>query len=565
MRPNVIFVDDIQSISPVIDARRSDKIFALSGSNFYFTPEGPRSFFGTSLVANFSQSNTDFNQMISLSWEKKIYSFLFTEAAVFLVCPKKQQVNFLAWLPSKIRQQYRITSTYLVNAFYFCHPDFGIAKFDVRTSQFTSVNTPGMPANPVALCSDNGALILVDKDNVYFSDVEDPEDFVPALGRAGFQNIKARVQGDAISVVSFGLGFMVLTTNGLLRGEFSGDVTVYRFRAINTEYKPLNSFCVAKFDNETVFILDERGLFQMRFDLPKPLTPLFNEYLIQLFQKEPFQRNKNTAQIQFDPQTNLVYLSLASHDTGNLFDRTYLFYPPLDKWGIMHHAHHGLGSIWAEEKQRISYTCPEGFLHYIDPSKLDAEIPFVPLAWEVFHPHKSRPGSCAGRLDTQPYKKELLASEGFYDFCELLTQKQTKAIHSKIVVGYARAQLELSQDSVMEITHVQVGSALSRRDKITSVAVVPPTNEQELLWFDFGVDAFTKHQFELIVTGTVDGSTVFVAEKATPAFSEAAGSTYFVCCVPGIWFTVTVEANEKTGFFHLKSLELTGVSAGRFI
>src|SRR3546814_9519542 len=75
--------------------------------------------------------------------------------------------------------------------------------------------------------------------------------FPPALGEAGAQVISARVAGFPIMVSNYAGGVLTWTTGGLMRSEFTGDQETYRHRDINTEYRPVNSFCVLQTDKNT--------------------------------------------------------------------------------------------------------------------------------------------------------------------------------------------------------------------------------------------------------------------------------------------------------------------------
>src|SRR3546814_14784179 len=75
--------------------------------------------------------------------------------------------------------------------------------------------------------------------------------------------------------------------------EFTGDQETYRHRDINTEYRPVNSFCVLQTDKNTSMILDERGIYRSQGEAPEPATPLFNEFLKDYIQKNRLKLDQN--------------------------------------------------------------------------------------------------------------------------------------------------------------------------------------------------------------------------------------------------------------------------------
>src|SRR3546814_2497038 len=78
-----------------------------------------------------------------------------------------------------------------------------------------------------------------------------------------------------------------------MRSEFTGDQETYRHRDINTEYRPVNSFCVLQTDKNTSMILDERGIYRSQGEAPEPATPLFNEFLKDYIQKNRLKLDQN--------------------------------------------------------------------------------------------------------------------------------------------------------------------------------------------------------------------------------------------------------------------------------
>src|SRR3546814_17528277 len=98
-------------------------------------------------------------------------------------------------------------------------------------------------------------------------------------------------------VSNYAGGVLTWTTGGLMRSEFTGDQETYRHRDINTEYRPVNSFCVLQTDKNTSMILDERGIYRSQGEAPEPATPLFNEFLKDYIQKNRLKLDQNLREI----------------------------------------------------------------------------------------------------------------------------------------------------------------------------------------------------------------------------------------------------------------------------
>src|SRR3546814_16329536 len=87
-------------------------------------------------------------------------------------------------------------------------------------------------------------------------------------------------------VSNYAGGVLTWTTGGLMRSEFTGDQETYRHRAITTEYRPVNSFCVSQTDKKTSLILAERGIYRSQGEAPEQATHLFNEFVKDGIQKK---------------------------------------------------------------------------------------------------------------------------------------------------------------------------------------------------------------------------------------------------------------------------------------
>ncbi len=274
---------DVQGLTPAIDPRKSDKLYVMSGRNFYFDSQGPKSGFGNRLLTS-AQFSSDFVQGIRVPLAEVDRTFTFFPNSISEWVEATQSFVSLFVTADTTLQPHRWTHGYLNGELFFCHPAVGIVGLNLATNVVTAVTGPGVPLEPIAICVDNGRLLVMDRQFLYWSRQSNGRAFDPSLGGAGFQRISDRVSGEPVSLHSYSKGVLVFTTGGIMRSEFTGDSAVYRHRAINTEFRPVNSFCTVQMDDNTIVILDERGLLSSKGESPVPLTPLFNEFLIQFLQ-----------------------------------------------------------------------------------------------------------------------------------------------------------------------------------------------------------------------------------------------------------------------------------------
>jgi hypothetical protein len=175
--------------------------------------------------------------------------------------------------------------------------------------------------------------------------------WVPQLGGAGFQEINARVSGYPIMVNSYGRGTLTWTTGGVMRSEFTADSSVFRHRQLVTEYRPINSFSPFRLDNDTIVFLDERGFFKTQGETPQPLTPIFNEFLIDYLQRNNLKVGDN-CRVEFDDLQRRVYLSVSQSFTNPLYEKAFVLYSSLDKWGTFDEEHYGILPLLITESTR---------------------------------------------------------------------------------------------------------------------------------------------------------------------------------------------------------------------
>src|SRR3546814_1281097 len=98
-----------------------------------------------------------------------------------------------------------------------------------------------------------------------------------------------------------------------MRSEVTGDQETYRHRDINTEYRPVNSFCVLQTDKNTSMILDERGIYRSQGEAPEPATPLFNEFLKDYIQKNRLKLDQNI-RVEYDFYRQQMYICERSEE-----------------------------------------------------------------------------------------------------------------------------------------------------------------------------------------------------------------------------------------------------------
>lgn len=568
-------------LTPAVDARRSQKLFALAGRNYVLDALGPKSPFGNRFLTPYPLGSPDHVQGCRLHLRSGDRSFLFTGDAILEWNESTGGLRFVYVTGTTNVQAYRWTYGYLNGVMYFCHPVVGILAYVVDQDYCYPLIGAGIPLSPLAMCISNGRLNVINEDYVTWSGPGDGTDFTPQLGGAGQQKIAERIAGFPVMISDYGGGVVVWTTGGMLRGEFTADSTVYHWRAINTELRPINSFCIFNMDDNTVVILDERGLFKSQGDVPQPFTPVFNEFLIDFQERNKLKFGQNV-RLEWDDRKKLLYLSISLSEFSPLYERAFVLYPSIDKWGTFDETHYGIlpvlisgssrqddyfGFVDSTARVRI-WTYTGSREQFPSNGTLDSVYPLI------LKPAHQQTGEASLTLSSSAVinsVNDVLYTQraGFYPSDGLTPAVASlTGLDSVLQIGYVRAKGDTSYDQMLEITHVFVGSVLSGPDDQTSVDfnLIPsgeaPDTDQLTSALTNAVDTinYVNHGFRII--GTNDGLTLFTEDTPLLVEFNKAGR-HFACSVTGIWHIIELTALEVGEAYRLQALELTGADAGK--
>lgn len=519
---------DIKGLTPAIDLRNTDDVFAVGGKNFAFTSLGPASVFGNRLLSVDALESPNHCQAIRVRLRTGTRVFVFPGDGIYEWDEANLTMELLFETNSTNISPYRWTHGYLNGKIYFCHPVTGIIVYDLDADTIQPHDGPGVPSTPLAITVNMGRLIVLDDTYLYWSWQSNGMNFTPALGEAGAQKVSDRVAGFPVMVSNYAQGVITWTTGGMMQSQFTGGQEVYRHRNLNTEFHPVNSFGVIQLDDNTCVILDERGLFQSQGSAPEPFAPLFNEFLIEYFRLNDMTVGQNL-RVEWDDLRRFMYVSVSLSPEFPRYEKAFVLYPPLDKWGSFNESHLGIMPIHINANERGG--------HYFGFVDLDGRIKY----W-----------------DNLPSRQEVI------DGTPTLV-----GLDSKIQVGLIRVpQLDDAFDRMAEAIGLKLGNLVSGPENQFSedYLIVPDgvddeDYESETGSEDFGFNtlAYVNHKTRLI--GTKDGRSEFVSQVPTLVeFNEAA--RHFSCSVPGIWHILEIEASEVGEAFHLRLFEMNSVDGG---
>lgn len=574
---------DFLGLTPAIDHRRSDKFFVLSGQNYFFDSIGPKSGFANRYVTPYPFYDPAHIQGVRLFLTSGERSFTLTNTGILEWNETAGVHKILYVIPDAINQPYRWSVSYLNGYVYFAHPACGLLAMDTNSDIILPVDSAGAPTNVLACCVCNARLVVISPFYYYWSAPSNGLDWVPRLSGPGFQTIANHVSGEPIICSSYGKGVLTWTTSGVMRAEFNGDQTVWNFKALNTEFHPINSMCSLQIDDSTVLILDERGLFTSAGDIPQPFAPLFNEYLIEFIRRNKLRIGANM-RLEWDAIRRLLYLSYSTSQTDPIYENAFVYYPPIDRWGQFNESHYGILPVSFDSGDRIGNYF--GFVDHTGRHRVWLDggsreiLPANPMLNSVY-PLSQVPAHvdpvddclvCSSSWRVSPVANFLDASPAgyFQSSATIRASAEIEGLAAQISLGLLRFDQVQAMDMMTEINQIMIGSADSDTGDVDGMDfnIIPAgTSEEDYNLVgsarDYGLDPLNQINCDVRVISTVDGRTEF--QSVTPTlFDFKRGMRYYSGNTSGLWHIVELTASTPGDAFHLGVVELTASQAGRY-
>lgn len=571
--------DDFQGLAPAIDPRRSDKLFALDGANYTFDSFGPRSSFGNRFITPYPLGKPAWTQGMRLRLRTGDRVFKFTSDAILEWSEALGGWRIIYFFDIDLSEHpYRWTGDYLNGIMFFCHPAVGILAYQVDQDNCLPLEGEGVPSEPIALTVCNGRVCVIDEKLYSWSGPGDGTLWKPQLGGAGFQEINARVAGYPIMVNSYGRGTLTWTTGGVMRSEFTADQAVWRHRQLVTEYRPINSFSTFRLDNDTIVLLDERGFFASQGETPQPLTPLFNEFLIDYLQRNNLKLGEN-CRVEFDDLQRRIYLSVSASFANPLYEKAFVLYQPLDKWGTFDEEHYGILPTLIEDSSRaddyFGFVGADSRFRYwhmgasreILPTDthLNSRYPLIqkPAVQQLDGDSIILSSSMEiNSFDTSAYTQRA----GYYGVVGLSpTTANITGLDSRVQLGLIRAAGDESYDRLSEISAIYIGSVFSAPFSSDSeLDTDPPASiDGDTSGEDIGLEEvlYPNHGIRLIPT--IDGRRPWVDPVVPELVTFDRASREYSCSAVGLFHIFELNAEQAGEAYHVRSLELTVLDAGR--
>lgn len=345
---------DIQSYQPAADFRKTGVLGVLEGRNYAWSADGVGAAFASRLIAGGQSLTIESRTAYELSAET--LNHVVADRTVWRFVPTStggltgtwEEVDELTRIqtatPASVPQYLRgFTSEYIDGAAYICSWNHGVYRYDSGPDEYTRLTDSGVSGFPtdaepvIAIAETNGRLLYLTALNLYWSGPSAPEDLVPTLGGAGFQDISQIVGGEPRAITATSTGAIVWTTQGAMTAEFVAGDAVFRFYEITSDVLPLTQTGIVRLPNNFYCLLTRLGLYQMNEQLQlQPMTPLFNEFMREYMRNRPLE----VGHLWYNPSENRLYVGFKT--ASGSFLETFVLDVGLDKWGVLNDLHLGM-------------------------------------------------------------------------------------------------------------------------------------------------------------------------------------------------------------------------------
>ena len=350
---------DFDGLTPVFDAKKVTKPFVLDGRNFAMMADGPASIFGRRLIGCSVFRHPEAIQSFRVL--AKSEAFYMTREGIFHFdsATWRMEPIFLIAAPGSPPDPEPWTSALVGGKQYFARRDVGLVQYDGATNTWALLTGGSIPENIVSCTQSGGRLIVLAEGVVAWSVIDDGTDFTPSTTTgAGFQSlsiINSTCTCSPYKVLEYAAGFIVYTSEGMVRFELVQSVIPFRFKVLSRKHIPVNPYCVIEVGQYEHVMLSKAGFFSTTGAIPEPWQVDMGQYLHErivpvLDVDVPAVIRLDT---DFDRQTFMV--SFSNEQFPGTYTKAFVLYLPSQKWGSFDRNHTGLIDVHIDEAPNAGF------------------------------------------------------------------------------------------------------------------------------------------------------------------------------------------------------------------
>jgi len=324
----------------------------VDGRNVVFDADGPKTGFGAEFLSDMIISDPDGFQSIQADNGDVWY---FTTKGIFLFDSTTGRIVTLHRFATATTTVHRWTCAVVGSIQYIGHPDQGVLYYDAATELFETHPSGQLPNGAFAVCLSNGRLVVLGSTSYSWSAQDDGTDLTTSLTTGAGNQATSLVGGTPLMAIEFQQGFLVFTSQGIIRALFTGDALVYEHRALTHSYKLLGSFAAVNHEDRKVVFATSTGIYETEGELPTPYDAVFNEFLIKEINKKTSETVASSVRLEWDTDTKRFFISLGYTGLAPLYSISYVMYDSLKKLGVFSEGHYGIFPIRLDSTSSQQY------------------------------------------------------------------------------------------------------------------------------------------------------------------------------------------------------------------
>lgn len=591
----------IRGIVPALDRKQLGDTHVVDGRNFVMDVEGPKSAFQSIFLSNQTFTDEDILQWQTFNLSQSDTVVFISNAILRYDALTDHWYPIFTFTKSDPTSRFPWSRARVGGIHYFASKGLGnkIIKYTPLLDTWetlTPVNTTGLMPDDIYLVMQSfGRLVISGETQTQNSAISDGTDLVTSTTKKiGSQSHALVGGGTPIIGKHTRYGFLVYTTEGILRAEFSDQLTVaFRYDVLSEQehLKPISPFTFIEISDGQHVFLDITGFYQTDGREIKPWQPLMSEWWSSKRRSLFDTTNEENASVRLsiNRDRQWVFFSISETSGGISYDYAYVLYLPLDEWGLFSEQHAAFGDLilttGPESGLSFGYICGlSGCLRkFVDAIQNEVAPDFKVLtnfkeSFEFPARNNDDITVVTSEIELTVFDKSLFSDTGLYDTNNAIVVRDIGSLNSYIDIGLFRLLDEKESDVLSAITDVIIGqSAQADTSEVVNYNTLPTIVEN---WNTITPDEFEDWGQGLAdgviyvakALGTLDGVKQFADQLETLTqvtdidevnTDENENTLYFTCDNTGIFHIIRVEALLTGHSFHMKFVQPTLRNLGR--
>lgn len=379
-----VFAKELGPWTPDIDARRLEKPSIVSGRNFKDEPDGPISAWSSNVVNWNFWTEAERKKVTELRTDNDILYGM--ETGVWRINKVSGQMELL--LPANVTEPFWPWTIALVGGLYYiAQYDIGLWQYDPTINSLAYITTlSGTKCRYVAECA--GRLIYFSDHDIWVSALDNGTDFTPSLTTAAQAQPLSIIGGTPFRIEVLTDGFLVLTSNGILKATYTQAAYVFQYNPAKSHVKlfsPNGAMYVPKLGLITLdaagFAITKNFNYQDE-GVSQPWEILMGDYIKKNVLDGLDKSLRGTVQMYWSDAEQKLFISFSSNVREGVMITTFVWSFVTKKWMPMNHQHTGIFETYkaANNIFTCGYMATDGFMRAFSNADYSEDLPPSPTS-----------------------------------------------------------------------------------------------------------------------------------------------------------------------------------------